>query len=482
MPLFSISPIVSLKLKHLWKKPNSPLLYYRRRVPDDVKPLLESSGSPWAGKPQIVISLQTDDPKVAAPKIAKLADQHDKEWEQLRNPSRAGTLAQAQRLLRNRGIDPTAPTADEEALGLFFDMLDDSLPAKVQDDLHEAYGHGDPINPKRDIDPYLSPVVATALQIAQGRREFTLSDCLDQYLASRSEKTARSGKIAFGYLMDFFKSDRALGSIRRQEVNEFVKWLLAGEHNEGGKPITTTTVNRYLNGISAAVKRAIKENELDIKNQFSSVDIPNAGKDAQKRHPFDLPQLNSVHCAVDEWVAKKGWDQPRCIVTVLAETGCRLAEVVGLASADVYLDTETPYIDLKVHPWRSLKNDKTARKVPLTPRAIKAVKAAQALCDGSKFLFPQYTAADKCNINSVSATLNKWIRTRNGLQGAGLTCHSLRHSMKDRLRAVQCPDSVQDQILGHTTHGVGARYGQGYPLDLLAKWVNNAMKGVRAQA
>lgn len=478
MPLLSLSPIVSLKLKHLWKKPNSSLLYYRRRIPDDVKPLLQALGSPWAGKAQIVISLQTSSLKAAASKIATLAQQHDNEWEQLRNPTKTGTLAHAERFLRDRGIDPAAPTADEEALSMFFDALEDSLPAQVRDDLQQAYEHDDPINPKRDIDPYLPPVVATALQIAQGRREFTLSDCLDQYLASRSEKTAKSGKIAFGYLQAFFKEDRALRSIRRQDVNEFVKWLLAGKHNMDGKSITTTTVTRYLNCINAAVKRAIKENELDIKNQFSGVEIPNAGKDAQERMPFDLHQLKSLHRAVDKWVAVKGWDQPRCIITVLAETGCRLAEVTGLASADVHLHAETPYIDLKEYPWRSLKNESSIRRVPLTPRAIKALKAAQIVSKGSKFLFPQYTTDKQCKINSVSATLNKWIRTHGGIEESGLTCHSLRHSMKDRLRAVQCLESIHDQILGHTTQGVGARYGQGYTLDVLAEWMNKALAAV----
>jgi integrase len=472
---------VSVKVKYLWKKPDTPLLYYRRRVPDDVKRLLEASGSEWAGKAQIVISLQTDDPKAAATKIAKLAAKHDKEWEQLRNPSKAGMLVQAETLLRNRGIDPAAPNVDEESLGIFFDMVEDGLPTKVKDHLQEAYENDYPVNPERDIDPHLSPVVATALQIAQGRREFTLSDCLDQYLTSRSEKAAKTAMIAFGYLRDFFKEDRALAAIRRQDVNEFVKWLLAGEHNKDGKSITTTTVARYLNSIIAAVGRAIKENELDIKNQFSSVEIPNAGKDAQERIPFDLHQLKTLHHAVNEWVTDKGWDQPRCIVTVLAETGCRLAEVTGLAVADVYLDTKTPYIDLNEHPWRSLKNDKASvRKVPLTPRAIEAIKAAQALSKGSKFLFPQYTTADKCNSDSASATLIKWLRSRNGLKNAKVDNHSLRHTMKDLLRAVQCPDSIQDEILGHTTKGTGARYGQGYPLEVLAEWVNKAVAAVWA--
>lgn len=481
MPLLALSPIVSVKIKHLWQKPTSSLLYYRRRIPDDIKPLLEASGSEWAGKVQIVISLQTKDPSVAASRIAKLVEKHDKEWEQLRNPSKAGMLAQAETLLRNRGIDPSAPKADEEALGIFFDMVEDDLPTKVKDHLQEAYENDYPVNPRRDIDPHLSPVVATAFQIAQGRRAFTLSDCLDQYLTSRSEKAAKTAKIAFGYLRDFFKEDRALASIRRQDVNDFVKWLLAGEHNKDGKPVTTTTVARYLNSIIAAVGRAIKENELDIKNQFSGVEIPNAGKDAQERLPFDLSQLKTLHRAVDEWTAtEKGWDQPRCIITVLAETGCRLGEVTGLASADVYLDTETPYIDLKEHPWRSLKNDKgSVRKVPLTPRAIEAIKAAQAISNGSKFLFPKYTTADKCNVNTASATLVKWIRSRNGLKNAKVDNHSLRHSMKDLLRAVQCPDSIQDQILGHTK-GIGAGYGKGYPLEVLSEWVNKAVAAVWA--
>jgi integrase len=474
--------MVSVKVKYLWKKPSSSRLYYRRRIPDEVKPLLEASGSEWAGKTQIVISLQTDDPKAALPKIAKLAAKHDKEWEQLRNPSKAGLLAQAETLLRNKGIDPAAPKADVGTELIFYDWLEESLPVKVREELEEAYENGVEVDPKRDVHPYLSPVANAALQIIQGRREFTLSDCLDQYLTSRSEKAAKTAKIAFGYLRDFFKEDRALAAIRRQDVNEFVKWLLAGEHNKDGKPVTTTTVARYLNSIIAAVGRAIKENELDIKNQFSGVEIPNAGKDAQDRLPFDLDQLKALHRAVNEWVAaKKCWDQPRCIVTVLAETGCRLAEVTGLASADVYLDTETPYIDLIEHPWRSLKNDKASvRKVPLTPRAIEAIKAAQTLCKGSKFMFPQYTTADKCNSDSASATLIKWLRSRDGLKNAKVDNHSLRHTMKDLLRAVQCPDSIQDQILGHTTKGTGAGYGKGYPLEVLAEWVNKAVAAVWA--
>jgi len=47
----------------------------------------------------------------------------------------------------------------------------------------------------------------------------------------------------------------------------------------------------------------------------------------------------------------------------------------------------------------------------------------------------------------------------------------LRHSMRDRLRAVECPSDVIDQIGGWLTHGVGNSYGNGYDYNTLNKWM-----------
>ena len=49
--------------------------------------------------------------------------------------------------------------------------------------------------------------------------------------------------------------------------------------------------------------------------------------------------------------------------------------------------------------------------------------------------------------------------------------HSFRHSMRDRLRAVECPSDIIDQIGGWATEGVGHSYGAGYELDVSAKWM-----------
>ena len=53
------------------------------------------------------------------------------------------------------------------------------------------------------------------------------------------------------------------------------------------------------------------------------------------------------------------------------------------------------------------------------------------------------------------------------------TMHSFRHSMRDRLRAVECPSDVIDQIGGWLTVGVGASYGEGHQATNITKWLVN---------
>ena len=43
--------------------------------------------------------------------------------------------------------------------------------------------------------------------------------------------------------------------------------------------------------------------------------------------------------------------------------------------------------------------------------------------------------------------------------------------MRDRLRAVECPSEVIDQIGGWLTHGFGNGYGSGFPLAVIQKWI-----------
>ena len=50
-------------------------------------------------------------------------------------------------------------------------------------------------------------------------------------------------------------------------------------------------------------------------------------------------------------------------------------------------------------------------------------------------------------------------------------CKICGHSLRDRLRAVQCRSDVADQIGGWATDGVLQGYGSVYPIEVLMEWV-----------
>ena len=71
--------------------------------------------------------------------------------------------------------------------------------------------------------------------------------------------------------------------------------------------------------------------------------------------------------------------------------------------------------------------------------AAQRIKANASSC----FAFPRCTDHTRCNANSASNALNKWLHAnfRNDI-----VIHGFRHAMRDRLRAVSCPSEMIDQI------------------------------------
>jgi integrase len=125
-------------------------------------------------------------------------------------------------------------------------------------------------------------------------------------------------------------------------------------------------------------------------------------------------------------------------------------------------------VNIRPHPWRSLKTSSSERLVPLVGSSKWAAERILAHPTDSRFAFPNYNVGQRTNANSASAALNKWLKLK---IGRGYTIHSFRHSMRDRLRAVECPSEIIDQIGGWLTHGVGNSYGSGFPVAVIQKWI-----------
>ena len=186
------------------------------------------------------------------------------------------------------------------------------------------------------------------------------------------------------------------------------------------------------------------------------------------RHPFSSEELQKIGR-----LCREVNDQKRWLVALLSHSGMRLAEAVGLMSSDIQLDSDIPHIDLRPHPWRPLKTQSSTRLIPLVGESLWA--AQQIAKNPGDFAFPAYCQETVCNANSASAALNKWLKLIG--VGPGRVVHSFRHTFRDRLRAVECPSDIVDQLGGWTTAGVGHAYGTGYPLSVLEKWARLASRG-----
>ena len=227
--------------------------------------------------------------------------------------------------------------------------------------------------------------------------------------------------------------------------------------------LTGSTITRIFGSIRAVINFSISEYGLQIQNPFVGVYFDRkAGVSERKPIPTETIHVIQKRCKVIN-------DEMRWLLLLLSDTGMRLAEGAGLAIEDIVLDADIPFVRVMPHPWRRLKTLSSAREVPLVNEALWAAwRIVENSTYGNGFAFPRYNKTDQTNANSASAALNKWMKPN---LPEGCSVHSMRHAMRDRLRAIECPSDVVDQIGGWTTQGVGHGYGSGYPLDVLSRWM-----------
>ena len=128
----------------------------------------------------------------------------------------------------------------------------------------------------------------------------------------------------------------------------------------------------------------------------------------------------------------------------------------GLNISNVFSGTFIPKDEVK----------KTRLSIP--NEVLLKVQRECVIHTGQEFAFPKYCNTKKCNSNSASAALNKWLKPR---VPERCVIHSFRHSLRDRLRAIECPADIIDAIGGWKTEGVGHQYGRGYGLHILEGWM-----------
>jgi integrase len=436
--------VLRVTLKHAFLR--GGVIYYQRAIPKDLQDRYSAK--------LIKLSLETADVLVAKRKIEQLDRETEAEWSLMRgNPAATPTTikGQAVELLRKHGLSADTTSNDEIAIDLFRDHLDDK---------RQRYaGRDEVIYREADESEFLSPVEIKAAQIIAGTVKPTLSDALELYLEVHPKRDTKRfedhTRLIMKTLTDVL-GDKPIEELSRSDGHKYVAAQIA-------RGVKTGTVSRYMNTIRAIVGTWLREKEIDKANPFSQIPIPKSGEDAEKRQPFTEPELRILFDA-----CKTKDDDVRWLTAILGDTGARLAEIAGLALDDLVLDAEIPHVVIQPHPWRTLKNNSSAREVPLVGAALWAAQRVKETANkAQRFAFPRYTSAQETKATHASNTIAKWIRSLDMEH----TAHELRHTMADRLRDVGCPQEVREAIGGWATRGIAAQYGKGYSLRVMSDWL-----------
>jgi len=286
----------------------------------------------------------------------------------------------------------------------------------------------------------------------------TITEARDLYIklksSGRPESFAAGAHRYSSYVVKCL-GDRSLDEYTSADGGKFRDWLI-------NKGMTSSSVKRVFNTVRAIVNLAVQELGLETRNAFSRVYLPD-NSDSVKRKPISSAGRKSIQteCEVID-------DQMRWLVALISDTGMRLSEAAGLLQTDIVLDSGVPHVSIKPYSWRPLKTASSERKVPLVGASYWAACRIKMLVQ-SEFCFPRYASKTKLKSNSASAALNKWIKT---IAGKDAVIHGFRHSVRDRLREVNAPTDLVDQVGGWALQSIGQAYGDGYKLEQLHDWMS----------
>lgn len=435
--LIRVSPFMTLNAQYLTQRGETYQLYMR--VPVD---LVDKYGAKFIRQ-----SLKTKDRREALQRLKPLVARYQAEWERLRS---GDTSAPATVITDARELAKVL-AENEDAADLLFEPRRIAY-AQQSADPEDAYYGADP-------SEYLKPVEAQAIRLLKGGaldKPF-LSDALALYLKLHQKASDTKFRQAVEREWDKLIAhcgDIPLESLARPQARSFVDQLL----NTGLK---TTSVRRALRSINAVLNMAFKELEIAKSQPFNALKITGEGSDSTHAEVPSVRELRELAAMLETKDSTTA-----LIAGIMLETGPRIGEIAGLKVADVVLDAEVPYLRIAPNEWRDLKTKASEREVPLVGLSLKAAQKAVEQAGAGVTLLPDY--ARTSGNDAASAAVNKLLKPY------GITSHSFRHALKDRLREAGCPVDIRDAIQGHANGSIAETYGKGHTLKTMHQWLLKA--------
>ena len=287
-----------------------------------------------------------------------------------------------------------------------------------------------------------------------GSSQSSSSTAYTSFIARCHSKNLSRGTIAwYGQILKAlyaFLNSKGISDFRdvtTAHLREYLGWRRAND-------LSSETVLRQWGALKCFF-RFLYEDQVIPKNPMSRVERPKRERHLIK--PFDMVQLQKLLEQPDP--QKRSGLEDRAMILLMADSGLRLSEVIGLKMQEIHWDDKIVTV---------LGKGRKERSVPIGHNSMAALrKYLEVRGPGGQFVFvgldgKQHTP--KCIQNRL-----RRYGMRAGITGVRVSPHTMRHTFAIQyIRNGGDTFSLQD-ILGHSS------------LDMVRNYVNLARRDVSEQ-
>jgi len=389
---------------------------------------------------EVTVSLHTDNPQIAEGKAERTWAQMQEGWE----ARLAGDTQEADRRFA---------AAEHYAQVRGFRYLAVERVAKLPVD--QLVGRVEAVGGKLGRPDMFE---ASALLGTVNQPELTVTKALDLFwdltkekiLGKDTDQTRRWRNARIRAVEAFISvvGDKPIAEITRDDMLDFRQYWLERIEVEG---LNANSANKDLMYLGGILKTVNKLKRLGIDLPLGELSFKES--EAQSRPPF------SVDWIKNKILAAGALDTLNCdargLLLGMINTGYRPSEGAVLSKNTIRLDCDVPHISIEPE-GRQLKTQHARRKIPLVGVSLEAFRESP---EG----FPRYHNGSA----TLSATVNKYLRSRGLLETTEHSFYSLRHSFEDRMLEAGIDERVRRDLFGHTLNR--ERYGKGASLEHAAR-------------
>ncbi|MHC2273451.1 hypothetical protein ACVME8_000062 [Bradyrhizobium diazoefficiens] len=416
--------------------------YYWRRVPKTVVHLEDRA-------PVIRQSLKTDDLAKARAQRDILEEADNLLWASMLTDGKTDAAMAAYKVARARA----------EALGFAYRPNFELAQLSLEERIRRVAAVSDLRTPAAVETAVLGGVDRPRVKVSEAF-EIYCNEIAAVEIVGKSEEQKKSWKKVKKYAVEVFTKvvgeDLAMEDITRdhaKKMHDHFKGMIAPKDAKAAKK-SASLGKRRMGDMSILYKRYFAHIGVDGRpNPFEGLTFNQKFK--KSRLPFPIEWVRDV-------ILKPGAlaglnDDARHIVLVCIETGARPIELRYLRKDRIKLHDKVPHI--LVEPSfdpdepHEVKTVSSVRRIPLVGVALEAMK-----------LHPDGFERYRENGNTLSATVNSFLK-ENKLQSTGKeTLYGFRHTFEDRLKEGRIDDELRKILMGHSIDR--EKYGSGGSLKL----------------